>query len=75
MLEHVSGLYIKLQFVKNKLWERDENSICFNNNIYMKTLIITKIPGRLACQWCNIATRCSDIAPLTREATYIFCNY
>ena len=74
MLEHVSGLYMKLQFEQNKLRESEENSMCFTNDFQMKNLIITKYIGRLACQWCNIATACSDIAPLTREATWNFCN-
>ena len=69
MLEHVSGLYMKLQFEQNKHRESEENSMCLTNDFQMKNLIITKIIGRLACQWCNIATACSDIAPLAREAT------
>ena len=66
MLEHVSGLYMKLQFEQNKLWERDENSMCFTNNFQMKNLIITKIMSHLACRVLQVVRyryRRSGIAP------------
>ena len=42
MLEHVSGLYIKVLFIQNKLWELRKKSISFTKNIEMKKVLITK---------------------------------
>ena len=33
MLEHASGLFIKVSFIQDKFWKTHENSICFTKNI------------------------------------------
>ena len=42
MLEHVSGLYIKVWLIQYKLWELREKSISFTKNIEMKKVLMTK---------------------------------
>ena len=74
MLEHVSGLYMKVQFEQNKLWERHENSICFTNNIQMKKIIITKTTSRLACRCCQMATRVANWQQRHARRLVFICN-
>ena len=74
MLEHVSGLYMKVQKSLLLIWERHDNSLCFTNNIQMKKIIITKTTSRLAYRWCHMATRVAIWQQRYARRLVIFCN-